>query len=148
MNHIEATAVKWLASTTGFSEPEIIFHGSSSPDFTTPDGKGYEVKHRIPKHKSITLYPRQWADLLTHPDCSILVFGEGDKPESIIPMSELPLGTRRWDNLTIYCRDLKIEEASHILNIPIVIIWKFLNSEFERRAKENEKALAPGQARA
>ena len=132
MNHVEAKALNWLAANTGFSKDEIKFHGSSSPDFTTPDGQGYEIKYRQPKKRTITLYPRQWLELLRHLRAYILVFGEGTEPEAIIPMDELPLGTRHWRNFTIYCRDISFREIESLFEIPRSRIWQLLNNEIER----------------
>ena len=100
MNLIEARALKWIAKTTGWPEGEISFTNNSSPDFTAPDGQGFEVKHH-PRHGSVMLWPRQWAQLENHPDCSILVFAEDNQPEAIIPIADLQWGTKRWANIPI-----------------------------------------------
>lgn len=100
MNHIEARALKWIAKTTSFLEDTIAFTNNSSPDFTTPEGQGFEVKYHR-KHGSIILWPRQWAQLEKHPNCNILVFAEDNQPETIIPIAELQYGTKRWGNIPI-----------------------------------------------
>ncbi|MBU1173097.1 MAG: hypothetical protein KKD44_26335 [Proteobacteria bacterium] len=88
MNHIEAKALKWISKTTGYPENQISFNNNRSPDFTTPDGQGFEVKYH-PQHGSIRLWPRQWTQLEKHPGCSILVFGEDNQPKAIIPKDYL-----------------------------------------------------------
>lgn len=100
VNHIEAKALKWISKITGYPEKQISFTNNRSPDFTTPDGQGFEVKYH-PKHGSIRLWPRQWMQLEKHPDCSILVFGEDSQPKAIIPIAELQYGTKRWGNIPI-----------------------------------------------
>jgi len=100
MNHIEARALKWLAKVTGYPESQIRFTNNSSPDFTTPDGQGFEIKYHQ-RHRCIVLWPRQWTRLIKHPDCSILVFAEDNQPEAIIPIAELQYGTKRWGNIPI-----------------------------------------------
>ena len=106
MNKIEERALKWIAETTGYGKGEIQFSNNSSPDFTLPDGRSFEVKYsylkeKVKKRKHITIYPRQWAHLVTLTDCTILVFTQGDKPEYVIPMSEIPVGTKTWRDVRI-----------------------------------------------
>lgn len=106
MNHIEARALKWIAQTTGYNESEVSFSNNSSPDFMTPDGQGFEVKYcpyypRRRRARAFTIYPRQWAQLRKHPNCSIIIFGEGSEPEDIIPMKDFPFGIKKWGNIRI-----------------------------------------------
>ena len=85
----------------------IKFTSNNSPDFTTPCGEGFEVKYCPQYHGhprwSFTIYPSQWASLLNHPNCKVLVFRNSPEPDYIIPMHELPLGTKHWKHIRIDC---------------------------------------------
>lgn len=82
MNDTEKRAYKWL--TARFPNETIQFSHSTSPDFITGGGKGYEVK-KYACHK-IHLPESQWLNLSTVDDCYILVFNEGVEPLEIIPL--------------------------------------------------------------
>ena len=99
MNRAEIQALCWLSKTTGYKEDEISFANNRSPDFTTPDGKGFEVKSLYGKR--IVLDSRQWVNLYQHLDCVILVFADSSEPYAIIPLREIPPGVREWHDLKI-----------------------------------------------
>ena len=82
MNNTERRAYKWLSSQ--IPKQTITFQHSTSPDFLTQDGKGYEVK-RFLGYK-IHLNQSQWENLVTLEDCWILVFNENVEPLEIIPL--------------------------------------------------------------
>jgi hypothetical protein len=122
MNHIEARALNWIAANTGYKPSEIEFSNNDSPDFITPDGRGFEVKHYMPGDRCINIYPRQWPKLLQANKCVILIFGELSHPEAIIPMTELPIGIKRWGKFRIQSletnlRSLPREKYLEILRI-------------------------------
>lgn len=99
MNQSEAKALDWLCKTTGFERTWIKFRGHDSPDFELPGGIGYEVKLLV--GKTIQLDPKQWQKLLDHPNCKILVWGQSNEPIKIIPMTDLPLGTKEYEDIKI-----------------------------------------------
>ena len=135
MNHIEARALKWIAKTTGFPEGQIGFTNNSSPDFTTPDGRGFEVKYHG-RYRSVLLWPRQWVQLEKHPNCSILVFAEDNQPEAIIPIAELQWGTKRWTNIPI-CYLSRCTGSSE---------RTMLREDYLRKVRKNEQATDPSVA--
>tara|TARA_Y100000310_G_scaffold344560_1_gene457971 strand:- start:2902 stop:3231 length:330 start_codon:yes stop_codon:yes gene_type:complete len=94
MSPLEERARKWIMAQHTLLEYQIIFHYRQSPDFTLPDGRGFEV---VPiGRERIVLYGQQWQRLLDNADMNyLLCFGESDEPV-IIPMTELPLGIARW----------------------------------------------------
>ncbi len=104
MNSAERKALAWLCTTKGYKESDIRFKNNDSPDFLTPDGQGFEVK-RIHKptanRRVINIYPRQWHRLLQMCNTFFLLWGDGDSPEGIIPVNELPIGTKRWGSIVI-----------------------------------------------
>lgn len=104
MNAVEERAHRWLAEYTGYPKDRIIFHRDTSPDFTTPDGKGYEVKRvKTSHHVSFIVFgDKQWLKLWNNRgDTFILIYSDGDSPETIIPMYRLPIGTKRCEGLRI-----------------------------------------------
>lgn len=136
MNHIEARALKWIAKTTGYPENQISFSNNSSPDFTTPAGQGFEVKYcpyypRRRRARAFMIYPRQWTQLQKHPNCSIIVFGEGPEPVDIIPMKDIPFGTRRRGDIRINCCETNNPKA-------------MLREEYLLSVKKNKQATGVG----
>jgi len=105
MNYIEARALRWISKYTSVEETEIRYSNNTSPDFTAPDGQGFEIKHYFPPDRRIMIYPRQWLSLLQVPNCLILIFGNGEEPDAIIPISALPFGTKRWHQFGIDCQE-------------------------------------------
>jgi len=99
MNPRETKALRWIANATGYRTDQIKFTNNRSPDFTTPDGQGFEVKTL--KFHGIDTWPRQWDQLKALRRCTILVFSEGEEPEAIIPIAELPDGPSKWEDISI-----------------------------------------------
>ena len=107
----ETKALHWLINTCGYSRQSIKRNIIGNPDFETDGGQGFEVKtcqgakfvrHHRNEHGGILFSSmKQWIELLQHPDCQILVFGEGKEPIAIIPMSALPIGTQDWHDFSI-----------------------------------------------
>jgi len=134
MNRIEAKALQWLAKTTGLPEHLISFSNNSSPDFTTSDRRGFEIKYHR-QHGSIVFWPRQWAQLQQHPDCTILVFAEDEEPEAVIPVTQLEYGTKRWGYIPI----------CYLTRCPGSDNRTMLRADYLRKVKrlKNEKAAEP-----
>ena len=82
MNDTEKRAYKWLSEQLG-SEP-ITFRHSTSPDFMTAGGVGYEIKKFI--GYKIQLASTQWQNLLLVEDCYIVIFNDNPEPLAIIPI--------------------------------------------------------------
>lgn len=99
MNEPEIRARRWIASTTGYDEAEIVHRMNRSPDFLTPDGQGYEVKSC--KYRRISTWPSQWKQLKKLPKCKILVFGKEDKPIAILDVSKIPFGVPSYSGVSI-----------------------------------------------
>ena len=131
MNRIEAKALQWLAKTTGLPEHLITFSNNSSPDFTTSDRRGFEVKYHR-QHGSIVLWPRQWAQLQQCPDCTILVFAEDEEPEVVIPVTQLEYGTKHWGHVPI----------RYLTRCPGSDNRTMLRANYLRKVRIKEKPLA------
>ena len=107
----EAKALKWLINSCGYDRQSIKRNVIGNPDFETTDGHGFEVKTcqgtkffwRRRKAPGGILFSsmKQWHELIKHPNCKILVFGEGKEPIAVIPMSELPIETTIWHDFSI-----------------------------------------------
>ena len=98
MSKTETLAFRYLNEELGYQKDDIKFHQSSSPDFTIGD-KGYEVK--LVTKNTLRFEYRQWEYLLEHRDCDVLVYNN-ETLCAIIPMKEVPLGTKLWHTLRIY----------------------------------------------
>ena len=120
MNATETKAFNYLAKR--YNAEDIKFHTSSSPDFTI-GFIGYEVK-RLYGNK-VLFFNRQWYYLSQHFCCYLLLFRDGgEEPEAIIPMSDVPIGLKRYGEYTFQITDtmggksLSREEYLKQANIP------------------------------
>lgn len=107
----------WLINS-GRCVPRTLRHGGLyEPDFVANDGRGFEVKtchgakfyrnHRNEPGSILFSSMNQWIVLARHPDCKVIIVGEGKNPIAIISMSELPLGTTHWQDISIKVMTLK-----------------------------------------
>jgi len=100
MNKNEKVAYNWLRGI-GYSDYDIDYKNNRSPDFILSDGTGYE--HKILNSHTITLSDRQWITLLNCKNCYLVPFyPNGKEPVYVIPMSELPYGTKYYKDIYIY----------------------------------------------
>ena len=87
LNRTEQKAKEWLIRK-GYKEEEIIFNAKGSPDFTTADGKGYEVKRLYGSR--IIIYGSQYEQMQKLTDVTLLVFDdEREDPRLQIPFTEI-----------------------------------------------------------
>ncbi len=89
-NQTESLALAWLQRR--YAEEDITFHPRSSPDFTTADGKGWEVK--LARQNAVVFTQRQ-ADGLDA-DCAVLIWADWESPEpaTILRFGDIPLPGR------------------------------------------------------
>lgn len=98
MNKSEENAYNWLIEQ-GYKN--IIFHPTSTPDFTTDDDGFFEVK-RPNGNNGITFINNQFDTLINIKNSKILIFDESSKvPLSIINMHDLIDKPSTWDNYHI-----------------------------------------------
>ena len=87
MNIYEKRALKWISLHTGYPIKNIKFSNNTSPDFTLPDGTGYEVKKS--QKKWLIFSNRQWDKLANNSNYFLLIFTSKDFPDCVISLSEL-----------------------------------------------------------
>lgn len=99
MRPTESAAHCWLVSQ-GYAPNEITFQYASSPDFVTPDGKGWEVKRPVCRVAFFGV--RQIADLRRFEgDPSVLFWADGGtEPFAIAAFNELTI-PGKWNELTM-----------------------------------------------
>lgn len=91
MTPTERRAYLWLQAKQGYAADEITFHHSVSPDFTTSDGKGWEVK-RLVSQGYTTFTMRQVVEFHICGGITVLFWREGaTEPERVADFLELPL---------------------------------------------------------
>lgn len=101
MNKTEIKGSNWLRRQ-GYQG--FLFYCRQSPDFLTPDGKGFEIK--LARNNTIVFFESQVQSLKGHPDVTIVVFDDtSDEPIALIPFREIPLKTSYWRNIHIRILD-------------------------------------------
>lgn len=104
MNITERKAYKWLIKK-GYGEKDIKFHQRGTPDFTTCDGAGYEVK--LLYSKTIWFYKFQLDSLVKIPNTMVLVFNrKNENPILQIKTTEL------YENAVIQGIKIKVPKIS------------------------------------
>jgi DNA-binding XRE family transcriptional regulator len=115
MNKTELTAKKWLEMQ---GHKDLVFQHSHSPDFITNKGEGFEVK--LVRQNTITFSSRQWGELQTHPDVTILIFNREGELESIVKFKDLTQPPSYWNKYRLVMVDLVkaryMAEAQNIKN--------------------------------
>jgi len=96
MNKTEHLANNWLISE-GYTG--LRFHHRDTPDFTTEQGKGFEVK--LVRNGVIWFSSEQFDHMLTVDNSFVLVFSDKPVPDAIIPVEDLRNGINVWRNIQL-----------------------------------------------
>ena len=119
MNKTEQKLFNWLLSK-GYSQEQIIFRRSETPDFITDDGKKWEAKRLY--DTKILMYKTQVKNLFSDQNnTTVLVFKNGrDDPIQVIPLNEITPNTTLYKNIVIqevepkeYGKNVSIDENAH-----------------------------------
>jgi hypothetical protein len=96
MNKTEHLAHNWLISK-GYTG--LRFHHRDTPDFTTEQGKGFEVK--LVRNGTILFSFEQFAHMMTVDNSFVLAFSDKPVPDAIIPVEDLRNGINVWKNIQL-----------------------------------------------